>query len=703
MLRAIVLSGLAVLGGFAWITPVAQAGTAIETPRCSAYRDFLSPSAAGFAAGPDRQQYGARHALPALALYARDEGNAALGEGIKATLRHYSDWIDSQIATRGGVQSFEGATLLPIYARELRAHGQFDRSDEAWLRDTLLKLRRFSFGLRPGDGPWRGSQHRGMVDGTNNLVAAALYPAERQAPTWRATGERVWNDWWRYRDVGVNDIAYFSDSLSIMLRAADIVGRDEVFSDPQVKENLWNRLVFETSPDGALIPYGASAGWHGLAGVRIYALELAARKTGDGRYRNVAGKLFDYARTHGGFSPGQAHWQAISTEAVALAALACDDRVTPVEPAGGSKVLYRPEIVRLTPAEVRARVGAGAFDADMDMTAVRMPSKLTLRSGWARGDMFMLVEAFARHDPLNPTAIVGLERYGASFAEMNSEKDVVRGNALAIAPLDGPVAELPTGYAGMTSSVEAFGDGALASHARLAVSRYGGHAARVWRDFLFVKNRFVLLRDEVQADAPLRARIGPVWNTQNIDRRRGANWVDSWFTAHWYNGSVRLYVNPPGRLLIWHAPRADARLSVAPERRPDVADDDQRAALKHFLSEQYAWTGTAARGQRLQFATLLVPHLPGTDGADLARRIRVLRDEPGLVAIGFDGPDGYELTLLNPAARNVTLTTPSGEVRTDAEAAYVRLGDKPGVAGWRNGGTTLTLAGRPLEDRLRAP
>ena len=156
-------------------------------------------------------------------------------------------------------------------------------------------------------------------------------------------------------------------------------------------------------------------------------------------------------------------------------------------------------------------------------------------------------------------------------------------------------------------------------------------------------------------------------------------------------------------MLIWHAPHADGRLSVAAARRPNVADDNQSAALKYFLTEQYAWTGSIEGGQRLQFATLLVPHLPATDGADLARRIRVLRDEPGLVAIGFDSSDGYEISLLNPDARKVIVTTPVGEVHTDAEAAYVRLDNRLGAIGWRSKGTTLTLAGKLLKDAFREP
>lgn len=670
--------------------------------RCSDYLDWLRPHAQPFYAGPDRGQYGARHALPALALFAREDADPRLARGIKATLRGYSAWIDQQIATSGGVQSFEGVTLLSIYARELRAKGRFDREDEAWLRDTVLKLRRYSYGLTPGDGPWRGSQHRGMVEGTNNLLAAFAYPGEAQAPRWKARGEQGWNDWWKFRDIGINDAAYFADSLAIALRTADLTGRTEVFSDPQARATLWDRMIYETSPDGALIPYGWHAGWNGLAGVRIYALELAARKTGEGRYRDVAGRMFRYTLARGGFSPGQEHWAAISAESVALAAIACDDRVTPVAPDKGSKVLRRPEIVRYDPAQTKARLPAGGqFDASMDMTARQLPSKLALRSGWAPGDMFMLVEAYPRHDPLNPTAILGFERYGSSFAEMTSEKEVARENAVHIADLSGEAApvggalgrgqrQLPAGFAGMDSAIEDFGDDALATHARIAVENYGGFRARQQRELLFVKNRFVLVRDETVFDDRFRAEVGPRWNTQSIGMR-GSTWTDTRIAAHWYNARLRLYDNPPGRLLIWHAPRAQARLRVDPAEVPPVGAEDQRAVLRHSMTERYVWVGQAVPGQRLQFTTILLPHMRADEAANLASTIQVLRDEPGLSAVAIGDSRGWELAVLNEMGERVILATPGGPLTTDARALYLRIAPGTATHFSARGATQVTL------------
>lgn len=669
---------------------------------CGEYLDWLRPQAQTFYAGPDRGQYGARHALSALAIVARDGGDARLAQGIKSTLRSYSAWIDQQIATTGGVQSFEGQTLLLLYARELRAKGRFHRDDEEWLRETVLKLRQFSYGLKPGDGPWRGSQHRGMVEGTNNLLAAWAYPNEPQADRWRALGEQGWNDWWKFRDIGINDAAYFADSLAIALRTADLTGRSALFNDPPARATLWDRMVYETSPDGALIPYGWHAGWNGLAGVRIYALELAARKTGEGRYRDVAGRLFRYALRRGGFSPGQEHWAAISAESVALAAIACDDRVIPVIPDSASKALTRPEIVRYDAAQTRARLpGGGQFDANMDMTARQLPSKLALRSGWTPGDMFMLIEAYPRHAPLNPTAILGFGRFGSAFAEMISEKEIARENAVQIADLSGeaaPVAgaqgrgrrQLPTGYAGMSSTLEAFADDAFTTHARIAVDNYGGFRARHKREFLFVKNRFVLVRDETEFADRFHAEIGPSWNTQAVGRR-GATWADTWFTGHWYNANLKLYDNPPGQLLIWHAPRAGTSLQLGPAKVPPVDNDDQRTALRHFVTERYVWTGQVVSGQRLQFTTLLLPHLPEADAAHLAASILVLRDLPGLSAVViFDGAE-WELALLNDAGLQLTLATPGGPLVTDAHTLYLRVAPHMATRFSARGTTLITL------------
>ena len=134
----------------------------------------------------------------------------------------------------------------------------------------------------------------------------------------------------------------------------------------------------------------------------------------------------------------------------------------------------------------------------------------------------MLVECYARHDPLNPTAILGLERYSASFAEMTSEKFVSRENAVQITDLSGTATylgkkdfkgpkALPLGWAGMeTERAGVLRPRPGHACATLQVTKYMGFEATHEREFLFVKNRFVLVRDEtdVRRGVPRRGRPG---------------------------------------------------------------------------------------------------------------------------------------------------------------------------------------------------
>jgi len=535
------------------------------------YVDFVRPESRGFESGPDRGQYGPRHALAALAVFAR-EGDTDLGLGIKATLRHYADWVQKCVDEQQGVFSMEGATLCALHFRELRKAGLIDPEDEDWIKRLFMNLRRYHCAWQPGDGLWRGSHHRSQAQGINHALAAALYPDQPDVDIWNTYAAQVWSDWWNYRDVGINDSGYFYSSFCNILRAAELLGRTEVFTDPESRR-LFDRILGEITPDGAGVPYGASGGYHGQAGACIFALETAARYTQDGRYRWVAHRIMNYGQQRG-FSTGHHHLQAVSHEFIALASLVCDDSVAPVVPDVGSRLLMRKEIVRLTNEQAREMFpNAGGVDCNMFMTERDMPNKLVLRSGWNPGDLYMLVECFARHDPLNPTAILGLERHSASFAEMTPEKFVSRENAVAIEDLSGTgrylgqrpftgKRALPLGWSGMEVTVPVLSDYRLATHARIDVDGYMGYEAKHSREILFVKNRFVLLRDETQFDDRFRAAVGPVWNTQRIGASRGEHWLNTWFQGHFFQG-IQMYESPAWDLLVYHVPRAGARVVVA--------------------------------------------------------------------------------------------------------------------------------------------
>ncbi|MFH1265149.1 MAG: hypothetical protein ABIK89_05435, partial [Planctomycetota bacterium] len=654
-----------------------RAPMSLTVPRCPVarkdYVDFVRAEAGGFASGPDRGQYGPRHALPALAVFSL-EGDRSLGEGIKKTLRHYADWVQASIDKEQGVFSMEGATLCAFHLRELRKAGLVTTEDEPWIERLFLNLRRYHFAWRPGDGFWRGPHHRSQAQGINHALAATLYPEQAEAASWTEHAARVWSDWWDYRDVGINDSGYFYSSFSNILRAAELLGREEVFTDPESRR-LFDRIMGEITPDGAGVPYGASGGYDGQAGVCIFALELAARHTRDGRYRWVANRIMNFGQQRG-FSRGHHHLQAVSHEFIALASLVCDDSVSPVVPEEESQLLWRKEIVRLTNDQAKMRFpDAGGVDCNMITTQRKMPHKLVLRSGWNPGDLYMLVECFPRHDPLNPTAVLSLERYSASFAEMTPEKFISRENAVSIEDLSGSGAylgqkpfqgnrALPLGWDGMEVRVPVMSDSRLATHARLDVDHYMGYEATHAREVLFVKNRFVLVRDETQFDDRFQAAVGPVWNTQSIGAPRGRHWLNTWFRGHFFQG-VKMYDSPPWDLLIYYAPRPDAEIVVS-EAPIDTPFKTQ------LVSTQYRWQGDVEPETRLQFLTLLLPHAPLEDAAPLAGQIHVLVDRPGCAAVEVAQPNRSELALLQPAGEKLELKSSTGErIATDAKATYV--------------------------------
>ncbi|MCY2990888.1 MAG: hypothetical protein NTY19_23880 [Planctomycetota bacterium] len=637
------------------------------------YVDLVRPMAQGFEAGPDRGQYGPRHALPALAVFALD-GDAKLGEGIKKTLRHYGDWVHESVRKDNGVFSMEGATLCSFFFRELRKRSLMTPEDERFARDLLLTLRQYQCAWRSGDGLWRGSHHRSQCQGINHALAARFYPDEPDAAKWKSYADQVWTDWWDFRDVGINDTGYFYSSFGNILRASELLGRTEVFTDPQSRQ-LFERIMWEVTPDGASVPYGASGGYNSGAGARIFALELAARYTRDGRYRWVAHRLMNCGQSRG-FSSTHHHLQAVALEDIALTSLICDDSVAPVEPASNSQLLLRKEILRLTDKQAKDMFPeAGGVDCNMLMSQAIMPHKLVFRAGWNPGDLFMLLECYPRHDPLNPTAIVGLERYSASFAEMTSEKFVSRENALQITDLSGTATflgqktfkgekNLPVGWAGMETTVPVFSDHALATHALVRVSKYMGFEATQQRELLFVKNRFVLLRDETEFDDSFHGAVGPVWNTQHVGQPRGENWLNTWFTAHYFQ-IARLYDVPPWDLLIYHGPKTGAKLIVA-ESPVDTP------AQSRVTATRYTWEGEVKPGLRLQFVQVLWPHAPTLDASSLAKTIETLVDEPGLAAVTIADGTHTELAILNPDGRKLDLDTKSvGRLATDARAVYL--------------------------------
>ena len=596
--------------------------------------DALDPEA--LANNPERGERGPFVFLPVLAKYVQT-GDAVWGQAIIAMLKNYHRTLQDIVAERQWFWDFEWpAASIPLYRKYLLEGGLL-REDDAWFREMWLFYCRnlHVWDSEPTD--WRGGCHRSMPEGLSKLLAAKWYPDIPEAARWKRTGELNFRDFWRNKDVPQNDTGYMMGPIVMLMCVGDqVLGDDRYHTDPDMKR-LWERLLVEITPDGAINPYGPNGGYNSTAGYRLFMLERIATKTQDGRYRFGAHKLFNYLR----------YQERVSANgyAMALAWLFADDSITPVEPASGSLWNTRNQALRLphTDKEVTERV---LGDADPDplkghiccswvMSDQVWPDKLVLRSGWKPGDFFALVELHPTSFPANPGGIMGMNRYGAPFTQIVTSKGSSEENRLLIEDIDGTATrryhpdplridenwergKMPD----IRSEVTYFKDTPEATFARVRVENVDALPVVVEREFIFVKNRFLATREVVTFEESFRARVSPLWNTQNIGPQIGAHWANTFLSAPVGGNSTFSMESPAVDLLVWFAPRDDCRMQVIDRMMLDPRTGDCPAQLR------YTWEGTPEIGQRLVFTQIYYPHLP--------HRPRASTNNPGAVAVYGD-------------------------------------------------------------------
>ncbi len=199
---------------------------------------------------PKHGIYGPRHALSTPAAYHVTK-DPALAQALLACLRDYADYIAESLPKEGGVHySWEGPYLIGMILRELRADQVLIEQDEVWARSTLVGLAEHLSSWSPTLNYTRGSQHRAQGEACARALAMFYYPDLEQAERWKPYCETVWNDWWKYRDIGINDTGYFYGALQRVALTADLMDREKVWNDPGMKP-FWERLMYEVAPDGS--------------------------------------------------------------------------------------------------------------------------------------------------------------------------------------------------------------------------------------------------------------------------------------------------------------------------------------------------------------------------------------------------------------------------------------------------------------------
>ncbi len=644
----------------------------------------------------NHRRYIPRHFTPLLAKYVHDNDPVA-GRQCLDALKFYYQALQEDVKQAGWNEQFtDEPGYIGLYRRYLTEGGLLDENRDTWFKDMVLFLNRT---MRVWGGQhnfWRGPMHRAQGEGIAKRLAVLWYPDIPEAAVWKKYADEVYDDFWRFRDNPVNDSNYYM--LCVMpplLLGAELTGNREFFTDPGMRK-IWDRFMYEVSPDGACIPYGAHDGWNQAAASRLLALELAAKYTGDGRYRFAATRIFNYMRYQQ--ERIKTHHMAMgpySTEKLAVVYLLADDTLKPVPPEGGSQVLYHREMLRVKSKEAAgkyfAKFGQAPLDPDpllnnvdcaMINTPETKPWKLILRSGWNPGDFFAEVDLYPRHDPLNPPGILGMTRWGACLGMPINAKGSSDENRLMIEDLSGSAPlrfntdpDLQDKFY-QEVEIPEFADLKGATFATVQVTNYQGFPVTYTREFLFLKNRFLVTRDLPLFEEGFLAQVAPIYNTQNVGPQLGENYANTFFDAPRQSSADLL--NPPVDLLVWFAPRENCRLQVVDRTAIDVR------AMDVPVQVRYAWRGLTQAGQRLLFTQVLYPHkagmqlarsnapgaarpadLAGTAGAD---GIQALRDTPELTVLRFSlDPDRVEWLVSNPGGGEVK----EGGLATDARYLYL--------------------------------
>lgn len=671
--------------------------------------------------------YGPRHLMPVLAKFVQS-GDRKYGEACIAMLKAYHEWLRSEVARIGWHEQFMFEPgYIGLYRRYLMKAGLLDPERDQWFKELVLYMNRTVHVWNSTPTLWRGPMHRAQGEGTMKELASRWYPDIPEAAEWQRYAGLVYQDWWRYRDFPPNDIGYLPGILFPLFLHAELVGDDSFFTDADARK-VWDRLMLEVSPDGSIVSYGAGA-WNCNTGPRIMMLEMVAAKTHDGRYRFVAQKLMNYLLyqqqryLEHGYLAGLE-----STEPIAAAYLLADDSIAPVEPDAGSTILYRKETLRLRdhrnhamatrflgqeaqidPNPERAQICCGLL-----VTEKTKPSKLVLRSGWNGGDLFALVDLFPRHDPLNVPGILGITRHGAALTASISAKDESDENRLIIRDLSGKAPRRLNQDPGLGDKyyqeveIPQFVDLEKATFATVKVSNYMGFPISCTRELVFLKNRFIVVRDLATFEEGFKAEVASVFNTQNVGPQVGRHWANTFMNAPTTAGKALL--NPPVDLLVYFTPQAGHRMQVVDR----TATDPRCLDVPNQLS--YAWQGTARGGQTLHFTEVLYPHAPrvvrpkvvdkdnpknkGFLGESDADAIEVLADSPAasVLRCKFD-PDRVEWIVCNPSGSRLEV----GELNTDARAAYLDVVHGKPIAISVADATFVTLDGADLvpQDRRK--
>jgi hypothetical protein len=255
-----------------------------------------------------------------------------------------------------------------------------------------------------------------------------------------------------------------------------------------------------------------------------------------------------------------------------------------------------------------------------DLNPGPVPDKLILRGGWDPDDMHAVVNLVSgpfAHGHLERGALVSLVDDGAVLLRDTTYED-----------RQGKDHNRPTTrrYWGGTHAadvaplaVERFAEYRRATVAWLGWGDPDGFDVDQQRRYVFVKNRFLWVRDRVRFGGAMRASTGTVWHAYDVHGDHGADWFSLYDREPQGLRGWR-FKNPERYVQLHLAPRAGLGIE---ERQVDVSGTPPSAS---FLVAQ-RWDGESVAGQELWFDSLLVPHGGEVAPADFAANVLLAYDD----------------------------------------------------------------------------
>lgn len=577
----------------------------------------------------------------------------------------------------------------------MREAGLITAEMEPRVKAYLVKTSRFAcYGHYDWEAnPWRrGAGHSGLGPAVARYFALRFYPealTDEEKATFQKYYDLTWNDWWEHRDTIYNDTGYRAGFLREIFLAAYLLDREDLFKDPEAMK-FWERLLYTSPPCGAYPHYGDTNGWSTMIGLYAFFFEYIAAKTGDGRFRTGAQRLFDYIVNHT-VDVADYHFESDPmVQGVALAHMVADDKVKPAPLGGGSRVLSRKEVVPMKDTKL---------DFGWDVYGMRngpqeIPDKIIFATDERPESLWAMIELCpnaSHNDVPEPGNVAALMDYEAVLTCNQGYFDETPDlhNVVFAEDLEG----LTAAGAEMKISLPQFYDRKQASYARVRMDNYQGWPLHNERQFLFARGRFLLLKDNLEFTAPWMCRVGPAWQTQNVAPEIGESWANTYVSSLFTTGlglgrGFQRWKNPPQDLIVFHPPQKEYYLEI-------VNRFDEQPYRQLPVRLRYVWKGMARAGDRLHFTTLLLPHVPIPKPSELVQKIEVLADTREVTALRLNTQDKREeWVLLNDSGKPFS----GGGLESDAKQLYlyVDTGKQPAKYVLAEGATYVRLNGQAL-------